>query len=93
MGLPAGKVMERRNSERIEVSWDVDCSTEDTFLFASIRDISELGVFVQTTEPLSIGSEVSLRFHTRDELGVFELRAVVRWIKPQSRDGTPIHRS
>ena len=32
----------RRESERIDVSWDVDCETEDTFLYASIRNVSAL---------------------------------------------------
>ncbi len=49
-----GEGHERRSSERIEVTWSVDCETEDTFLYASITNISEMGIFVHTTEPLPV---------------------------------------
>jgi type IV pilus assembly protein PilZ len=53
---------ERRSSERIEVLWSVDCETEDTFLYAAITNISEMGIFVRTEEPLAVGTSVTLRF-------------------------------
>ena len=49
----------RRESERIDVSWDVDCETEDTFLYASIRNVSALGIFVQTREPRNSGLSIA----------------------------------
>ena len=45
-------LVDRRTSERIDVTWSVDCETEDTFLYASIANISEIGIFVSTREPL-----------------------------------------
>lgn len=73
---------ERRLSERFAVTWSVDCQTRDTFLYASIANISEMGIFVRTTEPLSLGTLVTLRFAppTADE--PFVLRGVVQWINP-----------
>ena len=47
---------ERRSTRRVEVSWAVDCETEDTFLFASITNISAMGIFVQTDKPLEAGT-------------------------------------
>jgi len=37
---------DRRNSTRYEVSWSVDCVGDDTFLYASMANISEMGIFV-----------------------------------------------
>ena len=51
-GSEADNGVERRSAERIDVTWSVDCETDDTFLYASIANISELGIFVMTREPL-----------------------------------------
>src|SRR5690348_13295361 len=62
---PMDDVDERRSQERIEVSWPVDCETEQTFLYAAIANISELGIFVRSDAPLAIGTLVRLRFAPR----------------------------
>lgn len=63
--------------------WPVDCRTEDTFLYASIRNISELGIFVRTDEPLDVGTRVTLRFTAdADDVPSFELSGVVQWVNP-----------
>ena len=72
----------RRESERIDVSWDVDCETEDTFLYASIRNVSALGIFVLTREPLEVGTLVKLRFSPPGSETAFELEGAVQWINP-----------
>jgi type IV pilus assembly protein PilZ len=72
----------RRVSERLDVSWDVDCETEDTFLYASIRNVSALGIFVQTLEPLEVGTSVVLRFSTPGTENAFALKGAVQWINP-----------
>jgi type IV pilus assembly protein PilZ len=72
----------RRVSERLDVSWDVDCETEDTFLYASIRNVSALGIFVQTLEPLEVGTSVMLRFSTPGTETAFALKGAVQWINP-----------
>lgn len=71
---------ERRSSRRFEVSWDVDCKTEETFLFAAITNISEMGIFVTTNEPLAIGTLIRLKFATSEGNEAFDLRGQVRWI-------------
>ena len=72
---------ERRAAERFEVSWSVDCETPDTFLYASIGNISEFGIFVLTTEPLPVGTVVSLRFAPPRYLP-FVLSGIVQWLNP-----------
>lgn len=53
---------DRRTADRVDVTWSVDCATEDTFLYASIANISAMGIFVRTEEPLPKGTELTLRF-------------------------------
>lgn len=71
---------EKRSSERLEVSWAVDCETEDTFLFASITNISEMGIFVRTETPLAIGTYLKLRFTPRGAVDGFVMTGRVQWV-------------
>ncbi len=73
--------VERRSHDRIEVEWAVDCASSDTFLFASISNISELGIFVRTTTPLAVGTRLTLRFEAPGS-GVFALFGQVAWVNP-----------
>lgn len=72
--------VDRRSAERIEVTWHVDCEAEDTFLYAWIANISELGIFVRTTTPLPIGSRLTLRFCPPGADLAFVLRGAVQWV-------------
>jgi len=72
----------RRQHDRIDVAWDVDCETEDTFLYASIRNVSELGIFVMTREPLEVGTRLMLRFSTPEAESAFDLEGTVQWVNP-----------
>ncbi len=73
---------ERRGADRIEVMWSVDCETDDTFLYASITNISEMGIFVSTRDPLELGAQVRLRFAPPASTEAFVLRGHVQWINP-----------
>lgn len=72
----------RRQHDRIDVAWDVDCETEDTFLYASIRNVSELGIFVMTREPLEVGTRLMLRFSPPGGDSAFDLEGTVQWVNP-----------
>ncbi len=71
----------RRTAERVPVTWSVDCETEETFLYASIANISELGIFVLTRQPLEIGTRLRLRFAPPGHQP-FVLQGIVQWINP-----------
>ncbi len=73
-------VSERRSYERIDVEWSVDCETEQTFLYASITNISEMGIFVATHEPLEVGTRLTLRFAMPGEQAPFILGGQVAWV-------------
>jgi type IV pilus assembly protein PilZ len=83
---------ERRSYERFEVTWSVDCVTDETFLYASIGNISEMGIFVRTIEPLPVGTQLTLRFAPPDSSEPFVLRGTVQWInalRPLSDNPNP----
>ena len=62
---------ERRSHDRFDVEWAVDCIAEDTFLYASITNISAMGIFVKTTDPLAIGTRLVLAFAPPDAALMF----------------------
>lgn len=74
--------MERRRSGRFDVTWQVDCETEDTFLYAYITNISEMGIFVKTEKPLPVGTQLVLRFAPPSAQDTFVLSGIVQWINP-----------
>ena len=81
---------DRRSSERIDVLWSVDCETEDTFLYAAITNISEMGIFVRTTEPLAVGTAVTLRFAPPQQGDSFVLGGTVQWVNAlRPRESNP----
>ncbi|MBW2456614.1 MAG: TIGR02266 family protein [Deltaproteobacteria bacterium] len=71
---------EKRSAERVEVEWAVDCETEDTFLYASITNISEMGIFVRTDAPLAVGTELTLSFSPRGDEPTFTMVGRVQWV-------------
>jgi type IV pilus assembly protein PilZ len=84
---------ERRQGTRLKVRFDVDYRSDETFLFAAITDISEMGIFIATVTPPPVGETVDLRFNLpevlRNEMGqgpsVLTLKATVQWVT----DGPP----
>ncbi|MFT3921480.1 MAG: TIGR02266 family protein [Myxococcales bacterium] len=78
---PAKSGIERRQYERYETSISVDYSSGDTFLFSYIQNISEMGIFIRSDQPLPIGTLLHLRF-TPDGQEPIELRGEVTWINP-----------
>jgi type IV pilus assembly protein PilZ len=77
---------DRRTFDRYDVEWSVDCIASDTFLFASITNISEMGIFVRTTEPLQTGARVLLTFAPPEHEG-FKLEGRVAWVNTVRPDG------
>lgn len=70
--------------------WSVDCETEDTFLYAAITNISAMGIFVRTTDPLAVGTSVTLRFAPPHASEPFILGGVVQWVNQvRPRDDNP----
>jgi type IV pilus assembly protein PilZ len=73
---------DRRSADRIDVTWSVDCETEDTFLYANITNISEVGIFVRTDEPLEVGTRLTLKFAPPGARDTLVLTGQVAWVNP-----------
>jgi type IV pilus assembly protein PilZ len=83
---PTDDVEDRRIFDRYEVEWSVDCVASDTFLFASITNISEMGIFVKTIEPLRMGTRLRLTFAPPGTTP-FQLEGSVAWVNALRADG------
>ncbi|MBX3186868.1 MAG: TIGR02266 family protein [Labilithrix sp.] len=77
---------DRRNFDRYDVEWAVDCVASDTFLYASITNISEMGIFVRTDEPLTINTKLRLSFAPPGATP-FKLEGCVAWVNCVRDDG------
>lgn len=62
------------------MTWSVDCETEDTFLYANITNISEMGIFVSTLEPLEVGTRLTLKFSPPNASEAFVATGQVQWV-------------
>jgi uncharacterized protein (TIGR02266 family) len=78
---------ERRRAPRVLVDLEVDCASEDNYLFAYITDISATGIFVRTTTPEQPGTHLNLRLSAEDA-DRLEAEGEVIWVNPY-RPGTP----
>lgn len=79
-------VDDRRVYTRYETSIAVDYASGDTFLFAYLQNISEMGIFIRTDAPLNVGTRLTLRFHV-DESAPLVLEGEVTWINPYREHG------
>ena len=79
-------VDDRRIHTRYETSIAVDYASGDTFLFAYLQNISEMGIFIRTDSPLKIGTRLTLRFHV-DESAPLVLEGEVTWVNPFRESG------
>src|ERR1700748_1170324 len=85
--LPGDAGAERRRAPRVLVDLEVDCGSEDNYLFTYITDISATGIFVRTTAPEQPGTHLNLRF-SAELAGRFEIEGEVIWVNP-FRPGIP----
>lgn len=80
---------ERRKYERFDTSISVDYASGETFLFSYITNISEMGIFIRSEDPLPVGTRLELRFGQGSEQ--FELEGEVAWVNPMKADGDNIN--
>ena len=82
-----GDGSERRVFERYPALGEltVDWASGENFLFSYIANISEMGIFIRSDAPPSVGTELRLRFSIGDEPE--QLHGTVVWINPIRDDG------
>jgi type IV pilus assembly protein PilZ len=81
---------DRRVHQRFDTSIAVDYASGETFLFAYLTNISEMGIFIRTNEPLAVGTRMRLRFQV-DEADPLVLEGEVTWINPYRPNGENIN--
>jgi type IV pilus assembly protein PilZ len=81
---------ERREHTRYNTSIAVDYASGDTFLFAYLKNISVMGIFIRTNEPQPVGTRLRLRFHV-DDAEPLVLDGEVTWINPVRIKGENIN--
>lgn len=81
---------DRREHERFPTSISVDYSGGENFLFSYIQNISEMGIFIRSDDPMTIGSELTVRFGAEGSEPL-ELEGVVTWVNPVRDDGESIN--
>ena len=72
---------ERRGTPRVLVHLEVDCASEDNYLFAYITDISAMGIFIRTNAPEPPGTRLNLQF-TPPGGQRLNLEGRVMWVNP-----------
>ena len=77
---------DRREHERFETSIAVDYASGETFLFAYLQNISEMGIFIRTDHPSPVGSRLRLRFQV-EHGEPLTLDGEVTWINPLRASG------
>ena len=77
---------ERREHQRFDTSIAVDYASGETFLFAYLQNISEMGIFIRTDHPSTVGTRLRLRFHVEEEEPL-TLDGEVTWINPLRASG------
>jgi len=73
---------ERRLARRVRIALEVNYRSADTFLFAYITDLSQLGIFVHTDAPSPPGTRLTLRFMPPGHSAPMDLEGEVMWINP-----------
>lgn len=75
---------EKRQSKRVPFKIKVDYHYEGNFLYEYATDISQHGVFIESREPLPIGTQVTLQFSVPETKKPIEVAGTVMWINSTS---------
>jgi type IV pilus assembly protein PilZ len=81
------KSQDRRTSPRFSVEVDLGVYSESNFFTGLTRDISDGGLFVATHVPLSVGSDVTVKF-TLPGCEEVSAKGVVVWMR-DPHEGMP----
>jgi type IV pilus assembly protein PilZ len=84
--VPDSNAAERREHQRFDTSIAVDYASGETFLFAYLQNISEMGIFIRTDHPARVGTRLRLRFQV-EHGEPLTLDGEVTWINPLRASG------
>jgi len=72
-------MVDRRREPRYEIKIDVNYTHDDSYLYSRASNISEMGIFLLTRDPLPRGTRTELRFAAPGENEPLRVRGEVRW--------------
>ena len=78
--------MTTQRKPRYKLSFRVAYDDGNSFMTASVADISETGAFLETVMPLKVGTKVTMTPLVDDELGIHELDAKVVRVLEENLD-------
>jgi uncharacterized protein (TIGR02266 family) len=78
---------DRRSQERHDIKVDVDFRHGDTYLFCKSGNISEMGIFLVTPDPLSAGSRMELKFSIPGNEAPIVIFGRVMWVQAGEGEG------
>lgn len=81
---------DRRQHERYPTELSVDYGSGETFLFAYITNISEMGIFIRSDDPAPVGTRLRLRF-ADDDGAPLSIEGEVVWVNPLRTDGDNVN--
>jgi uncharacterized protein (TIGR02266 family) len=73
-------MIERRREPRHAIKIDVNYSFGESYLYSRSGNISEMGIFLLSNEPLARGTRIELRFAVPGEPDPLRVMGEVRWI-------------
>lgn len=71
---------EKRKAQRVPLKVKVDYQFAGNFLFEYASDISQHGIFIETSDPLPLNSKVTLQFRLPDTKKNVEVAGEVIWV-------------
>jgi uncharacterized protein (TIGR02266 family) len=77
-----------RRDSRLPAKLAISYRTQGAFLVAYSVNLSKGGIFLESSAPLPVGTEVTLRLDVPD-VGAFDLIGQVAWVRQASPDGLP----
>ncbi len=82
MNKPAPAPKEMRAHRRAPLTVEVTLESENNFYTGITGDVSEGGVFIATYTAPPVGATVELVLSLPHSTEVFDVRGVVRWVRP-----------
>ena len=73
-------LIERRREPRYEIKVDVNYTHDETYLYSHTGNISEMGIFLVTDQPLPVETKIDLRFAVPGESEPLRVQGEVRWV-------------
>ncbi|HEX8952358.1 MAG TPA: TIGR02266 family protein, partial [Polyangia bacterium] len=80
--------MADRRQPRLPISLEVAYRTAGAFLVSYSINLSKGGIFLETSQPLEIGEQLTLKFDVPG-VGPLEVVGTVAWVRTGSHDGLP----